>query len=72
MMGGLGGLFLLIVYVVIGPGGLVYRSVFLSLHATGVLRMIPSAQETARRCLPWHIGITALPIALFYYFKHLG
>jgi hypothetical protein len=61
-----GGLVIAIIYVVLGPGAVAYHSFRLARHAysrrtrqQATLR--PSDFETAKKCLPWNIGISLLP-----------
>ncbi len=64
--GGIGGLVVLVLYVVLGPGAVLYHAVRLAIHF--YRRRFEHASYlnshdlgTARRCLPWNIGIALLP-----------
>lgn len=69
---GLGGLALLALYLVLGPGAVVFHSVRWSINRWSVAQrnratLSPSQRETIRKCLPWNVGISLLP-ALPYAF----
>ena len=64
--GGLGGLVVLVVYLVLGPGAAVFHSVRWTIDRASRARrriatLSPSERETIRKCLPWNIGISLLP-----------
>jgi hypothetical protein len=70
--GGLGGLVILVLYVVLGPGAVVFHSARWALNRWSVAyrgraMLSPSQRETIRKCLPWNLGITLAP-ALPYVF----
>jgi hypothetical protein len=64
--GGVGGLVVLVLYVVLGPGALLYHGVRLAIHVhrrhfEHAAYLNSNDLDTARRCLPWNIGIAVLP-----------
>lgn len=63
---GLGGLVVLVVYLILGPGAVVFHSVRWTIDRVSrarrrVATLSPSDHETIRKCLPWNIGISLLP-----------
>jgi len=64
--GGLGGLVVLVVYLVLGPGAVLLHSVRWVIDRASRARrhtatLSPTERETIRKCLPWNIAITLLP-----------
>jgi len=64
--GGLGALVVLIVYLVLGPGAVLFHSVRWTIDRASraqrrVATLSPTEHETIRRCLPWNVGISLLP-----------
>lgn len=62
-----GGLVIGILYLVFGPGATLFHAAKLGFdaysrrtHSRATLN--PSAREGARRCLPWNIAISLLPL----------
>ena len=64
--GGLGGLVVGILYLVLGPGAVVFHSVRWAWHgisraSRGQATLSPSQIDTIRACLPWNVAISLVP-----------
>jgi len=65
--GALGGLVVLLLYIIFGPGAAIFHSVRLAIH---IFRqqtehrafLSPGELDTVRSCLPWNVGISLLPL----------
>ncbi len=65
--GSLGGLVVLILYLLLGPGAVVYHSFRwawnrYSRASRGKATLSPTELETIQKCLPWNSGISLLPL----------
>ena len=65
--GGLGGFVVLVLYLLLGPGAVVYHSARWAWHSynrasKGRATLSPSELETIQKCLPWNSGISLLPL----------
>jgi hypothetical protein len=74
---GAGELFATLLYLIPGPGAALYNGSRLALDYYGrrvkhKAFMSPSAQETARRCLWWNLGITVIPLGYSVVTEWLG
>ena len=63
--GGLGGLVVVMLYLILGPGAVLYHTTRWAFdrhgRATrGQATLSPSQRDTIKRCLPWNVGITLL------------
>ena len=63
---GLGGLVIVGLYLVLGPGAVIFHVTRWAFHRYGVafrnrVTLGYNDLRTIRRCLPWNIGITLLP-----------
>lgn len=68
--GSLGGLVVAIIYVLLGPGAVIFHLSRLARHrysyaTTQRATLSPSEIETIRKCLPWNAGISLLPAIPF-------
>jgi hypothetical protein len=68
--GSWGGLVAAIVYLILGPGAVVFHLSRLALHGYSYrtrqrATLSPSDLETIRKCLPWNTGISLLPAIPF-------
>lgn len=68
--GSLGGLVVAIVYLILGPGAVVFHLSRLALNRHSYrtrqrATLSPSELETIRKCLPWNAGISLLPAIPF-------
>jgi hypothetical protein len=68
--GSLGGLVVAIVYLILGPGAVVFHLSRLALNRYSSrtrqrATLSPSEFETIRKCLPWNAGISLLPAIPF-------
>ena len=67
--GGGGGLVVAVLYLILGPGALVYNGGRLALNYyrwryKSNAFLTKSASDTAWRCLWWNLGITLIPFVL--------
>jgi hypothetical protein len=65
--GGLGGLVVVVLYLVLGPGAVIFHTTRWAFHRYsrakhGRATLKPSDLQTIRQCLPWNIGITLIPV----------
>ncbi len=68
--GGGGGLVIVILYLILGPGAIMFHLSRLafneySYRARRRATLSPSEFDTIKRCLPWNIGISLLPAIPF-------
>lgn len=71
--GGLAGIALFVLYLVLGPGAVIFHAARWAYHryslaARGRATLKPSDLQTIRQCLPWNVVITLIP-ALPYIFE---
>lgn len=64
--GGLGGLVVVVLYLILGPGAVIFHIARYAFHryslaARGQATLGYNDRRTIRQCLPWNIVITLIP-----------
>lgn len=65
--GGLGGLVFLVLYLVLGPGAVIFHAARYAYHRYSRAKHSRATLnyndlQTIRQCLPWNVAITLIPV----------